>query len=144
MLSPAHYGCCLERRLSLSPSRIVAQAVGANASSVAANISPGRNSNAAFMTRLAAAPNNSIDAYRASTLLQPTQAAQMVHRFPLAHGNTPEVQLLLKCLITYANSLAKCSLQCLLVAAFHHFENTCCLACMGRVWGYITGSDCWR
>lgn len=142
MLSPAHYGCCLERRLSLSPSRIVAQAVGANVSLVAANILPGRNSSAGFMTRLAAAPNNSIDAYRASTLLQPTQAAQMVHRFPLAHGNTPEVGLLLKCLVTYANSMAKCSLQYLLVAAFHHLENAYCLACMGRVRGYITGSEC--
>ena len=111
MLSPTHHGCCLERRLSLSPSRIVAQAVGANASSVAANILPGRNSNAGFMTRMAAAPNNSIDAYRASTLLQPAQAAQMAHRFPLAHGNTPEARRLLKCLVTYANSMANRLLQ---------------------------------
>ncbi|KAK9840760.1 hypothetical protein WJX81_002919 [Elliptochloris bilobata] len=76
--------------LALTPQRIMAQALGLNTSAVPANLSS-RTSHDGFLTRLAAPPANSLDAYRASTLLQPPQQAAQVHRFPLAHGNAPEV-----------------------------------------------------
>ena len=75
----------------LTPPDIMAQALGVNASDVPPSLAA-RNSNAGFLTRMAAPPNDTLDAFRATSLLQPPQSATQVHRFPLAHGNTPQAR----------------------------------------------------
>ncbi len=72
----------------LTPPHIVAQALGVNASDVPPSLAA-RNSNAGFLTRMAAPPNNTLDVFRTTSLLQPPQSAAQVHRFSFAHGNTP-------------------------------------------------------
>ena len=75
----------------LTPPDIVAQALGVNASNVPPSLAA-RNSNAGFLTRMASPPSNTLDAFRTTSLLQPPQAATQVHRFPLAHGSTPQAR----------------------------------------------------
>ena len=85
----AHCAC----RLKFTPPDVMAQALGVNASDVPPSLAA-RNSNAGFLTRMAAPPNSTLDAYRATSLLQPPQNAVQVHRFPLAHGSTPQARFL--------------------------------------------------